>query len=82
MIRFALPSRYPYTVTVIDRRPPLQTVTLPLPYRYLPSLTVLRYRPLPSVTYRYLALPTVTHRYRPLLEKNLESFNILQLFSS
>jgi hypothetical protein len=34
----ALPYRYRYTVTVIDRRPPLQTVTvtvtLPLPYRY------------------------------------------------
>jgi hypothetical protein len=28
-----LPSRYRYTVTVIDRRPPLHTVTIPLPDR-------------------------------------------------
>jgi hypothetical protein len=28
---FALPSRYHYTVTVIDRRPRYHTVTLPLP---------------------------------------------------
>jgi hypothetical protein len=53
-------SLYRYRpVTVIDRRPPLHTVTIPLPYR---NLTVLdRYRPLP------LPLPlltvTVTDRY-------------------
>jgi hypothetical protein len=43
LVPFTLPSRYRYTVTVIDRRPPLQAVTIPLPtvtrrYRYSPLL--------------------------------------------
>jgi hypothetical protein len=52
-----LPSRYRYTVTVIDRRPTI-------PYRYL--TVTHRYPPLPTlrtVTHRYPPLPTVTHRY-------------------
>ena len=36
MLNAQLPSRYRYTVTVIDRRPPLQTVH----NRYRPLLTV------------------------------------------
>jgi hypothetical protein len=45
VVPFALLSRYRYTVTVIDRRPPLHTVTLPLTTvtdRHPPLLTVLR----------------------------------------
>jgi len=39
-VPFALPSRYSYSVNVIDRRPPLHTVTD-------------RYGPFPIVTKRY-----------------------------
>ncbi len=62
-VPFALPSRYSYNVTVIDRRPPLHTVTD-------------RYGPFPIVTERYMryrtlqalhalqALQSITERFK------------------
>jgi hypothetical protein len=58
--------RYRYTVTVIDHRSPLETINIPLPYRYH---TVTDRPPLPIATHRYspLLIVTVIDRYPPLV---------------
>ncbi len=58
-----LPFRYRYSVTVIDRQPPLPTITDR--YGLSPNVTerYKSYQALPNITQGYPALRNVTERY-------------------
>jgi hypothetical protein len=72
-VKILMSLRLPYRPVTIPlplhryRDRPSTTDTIPLPYGYLPLLTVLRYRPLLTVTDYYSLLLTVafTYRYSP-----------------